>query len=72
MNEKLQKVYYLIGIVQRISMVVLTFLMMGAAYKIYALSLQYDLMFQGYGVEIRELHRIVLEIQGMLHRSIFF
>jgi hypothetical protein len=65
MNEKLQRIYYIIGIIQRISMVILTFIMMGAAYKIYDLSLKY-------GTEIREIHQLVEKFYIMIHKSWFF
>ena len=65
MNEKLQKTYYIIGIVQRITMIILTFLMMGAAYKIYDLSVKY-------GVEIKEIHKLVETIYNLLYKSWIF
>ena len=48
MNERLQRIYYIIGIIQRVSMVIVTILMCGAAYKIYDLSVKY-------GTEIKEI-----------------
>ena len=42
MNERLQRIYYIIGIIQRVSMVIVTILMCGAAYKIYDLSVKYE------------------------------
>jgi len=65
MNEKLQRAYYIIGIIQRISMMILTFIMIGAAYKIYDLSVKY-------GTEIKEIHKLVETIYQMLHKSWFF
>jgi len=65
MSEKLQKIYYIIGIIQRIGMIILTFAMMGAAYKIYDLTLKY-------GVEIREIHKLVQDLYNMIHKSWFF
>jgi len=64
-NEKLQRAYYIIGIIQRITMIILTFAMMGAAYKIYDLSIQY-------GVEIKEIHQLVVNLYNMIHKSWFF
>lgn len=72
MNEKLQRIYYLIGIVQRIAMIIMTFCMMAAAYKIYALTLKYGALFDSYGVEIKEIHRLVELIRVMLQKSWFF
>jgi len=65
MNEKLQRIYYIIGIIQRVSMVILTFCMIGAAYKIYDLSLKY-------GNEIKEIHQLVQNLYDMIHRSWLF
>jgi uncharacterized membrane protein YdfJ with MMPL/SSD domain len=65
MNDKLQKIYYIIGIIQRVTMIILTFAMMGAAYKIYNLSLQY-------GIEIKKIHQLVINIYNLIHKSWFF
>ena len=65
MNEKLQKIYYIIGIIQRITMIILTFCMMGAAYKIYDLSVKY-------GIEIKEIHQLIQNLYNMLHKSWLF
>jgi len=65
MNERLQRIYYIIGIIQRVSMVILTFAMIGAAYKIYNLSLKY-------GNEIKEIHQLVQNLYDMIHRSWLF
>jgi hypothetical protein len=72
MNERLQKIYYIIGIIQRISMVLLTFLMMGAAYKIYDLSIKTSKMLEQYGVELQDMHVLITKIYTMLKASIFF
>jgi hypothetical protein len=72
MNDKLQRVYYILGIIQKIVMIILTFLMMGAAYKIYELSVRYGKLFEMYGIEIKEMHRLIEVIRLMLHKSIFF
>ena len=65
MNDKLQKIYYIIGIIQRVTMIVLTFCMIVAAYKIYNLSLKY-------GNEIKEIHQLVQNLYDMIHRSWLF
>jgi len=65
MNDKLQKIYYIIGIIQRVSMVILTFAMIGAAYKIYNLSLKY-------GIEIKEIHKLMQDLYTLIHRSWIF
>lgn len=65
MNEKLQRIYYIIGIIQRISMVIVTILMCGAAYKIYDLSVKY-------GVEIKEIHKLMQDLYLIIHRSWIF
>ena len=65
MNDKLQKIYYIIGIIQRVSMVILTFCMMGAAYKIYDLSVKY-------GIEIKEIHKLMQDLYILIHRSWIF
>lgn len=72
MNEKLQRIYYIIGIIQRIGMIILTFCMIGAAYKIYGLSIKSLELIQQYGIEIKEIHRIIETIRIMLHKSWFF
>jgi hypothetical protein len=65
MNEKLQKTYYIIGIIQRITMIFLTFAMMGAAYKIYNYLLTY-------GAEIKEMHILLENFYKLIDRSWFF
>jgi hypothetical protein len=65
MNEKLQRIYYIIGIIQRVTMIVLTFCMMGAAYKIYDLSVKY-------GAEIKEIHKLMQDLYNIIHRSWIF
>jgi len=65
MNDKLQKIYYIIGIIQRVSMVILTFAMIGAAYKIYNLSLKY-------GIEIKEIHKLMQDLYILINRSWIF
>jgi hypothetical protein len=65
MNERLQRIYYIIGIIQRVSMVILTFCMIGAAYKIYDLSLKY-------GIEIKEIHKLMQDLYLLIHRSWIF
>jgi uncharacterized membrane protein YdfJ with MMPL/SSD domain len=65
MNDKLQRIYYIIGIIQRVSMVILTFAMIGAAYKIYNLSLKY-------GIEIKEIHKLMQDLYILIHRSWIF
>ena len=65
MNEKLQRIYYIIGIIQRFSMVIVTILMCGAAYKIYDLSVKY-------GTEIKEIHKLMQDLYLLIHRSWIF
>lgn len=65
MNEKFQKIYYIIGIIQRITMIILTLAMIGAAYKIYDLSLKY-------GIEIKEIHELVIKLHNLIKGSWFF
>jgi len=72
MNDKLQKIYYIIGIIQRSLMIVLTFAMIGAAYKIYDLSIKSFELIQQYGIEIKEIHQIIENIRVMLHKSWLF
>ena len=63
--DKLQKTYYIIGIIQRITMIILTFCMMGAAYKIYNLTVKY-------GIEINEIHQLVEKVYRLIDKSWFF
>jgi len=72
MNEKLQRTYYIVGIIQRLSMVALTFGMMVASYKIYELSIKSLELIQSYGIEIKEIHKLLETIYTMLHKSWFF
>jgi len=65
MNEKLQRIYYIIGIIQRITMIVLTFAMMGVAYKIYDLSIKYR-------IQINEIQQLLEKLYKMIDRSWFF
>ena len=65
MNDKLQRVYYIIGIIQRVSMMIVTLLLCGAAYKIYDMTLKF-------GVEIKDIHSLVNGINTMMHKSWFF
>lgn len=65
MNEKLQKIYYIIGIIQRITMIILTFIMMGVAYKIYDSLIKY-------GIEIKEIHQLINNFYKLIDRSWFF
>jgi hypothetical protein len=62
---RLQKTYYIIGIIQRITMIILTFCMMGASYKIYDLSLKY-------GIELKEMHQLLEKFYIMIHKSWLF
>jgi hypothetical protein len=64
-NEKLQKTYYIIGIIQRITMIFLTFAIMGGAYKIYNYLLTY-------GVEIKEMHILLQNFYNLIDRSWLF
>jgi hypothetical protein len=64
-NEKLQKIYYIIGIIQRIIMIILTFCMMGLFYKIYELSIQY-------GIQINKIPELIEKLYKLLDRSWFF
>jgi len=72
MNEKLQRIYYIIGIIQRIGMVILTIAMIGAAYKIYDLSIKSLAMIQQYGVEIGKIYNIIESLYKMIDKSWFF
>lgn len=65
MNEKLQKIYYIIGLIQGITMIILTICMMGAAYKIYDLSIKY-------GLEINEIHILIQKFYTLIEKSWFF
>jgi hypothetical protein len=72
MNEKLQRIYYIIGIIQRIAMIIMTFGMMGVAYKIYNSMIQYGLLFALYGKEIQSIQQKIELIRIMLDKSWFF
>jgi hypothetical protein len=65
MNEKLQRTYYIIGIIQRITMIVLTFVMMIASYKIYDLSIRY-------GTQINQIQLLVEKVYNLIHKSWLF
>jgi len=72
MNEKLQRTYYIIGIIQRIGMILLTLAMIGAAYKIYELSIKSYALLDMYGKEIKEIHILLTNLYQMIHKSWFF
>jgi hypothetical protein len=65
MNEKLQRWYYILGIVQRISMVILTFLIMGVAYKSISIMLDFH-------KEIVDLHLIISKLYTLIDKSWLF
>jgi hypothetical protein len=72
MNERLQKTYYIIGIIQRVTMILLTIGMIGAAYKIYDLSIRSYNMLTIYEKEIKEIHQTVDNLYYILHKSWIF
>jgi succinate dehydrogenase hydrophobic anchor subunit len=65
MNEKLQRWYYILGIAQRVSMVILTFLIMGVAYKVLSLAGNFQ-------ITINELHDTVNKLYILIDRSWLF
>ena len=65
MNEQFQKIYYLVGIIQRITMIILTLVMIGASYKIYELSIKY-------GIQINQIQEIITKLYKLIDRSWFF
>jgi hypothetical protein len=65
MNEQLQRTYYIIGIIQRITMIVLTLFMIGASYKIYELSIKY-------GIQINQIQEIITKLYKLIDKSWFF
>ena len=65
MNEKLQRWYYILGIAQRISMVILTFLIMGVAYKSISIMLDFH-------KEIIDLHTIISKLYNLIDKSWLF
>lgn len=72
MNEKLQKIYYYIGIIQRLSMLLLTIIMIVASYKIYSLSVKTLEIINQYGIDIKQIQDLVESIHTMLEKSWFF
>jgi len=65
MNEQLQKIYYLVGIIQRITMIILTLAMIGASYKIYELSIKY-------GIQINQIQEVITKLYKLIDKSWFF
>ena len=65
MNEKLQRAYYILGIVQRVSMVFLTFLMVGVAYKALSILINFQ-------TEIKEIHSLIEIFYKLIDRSWLF
>lgn len=53
-------------------MVILTIAMIGAAYKIYDLSIKSLAMIQQYGVEIGKIYNIIESLYKMIDKSWFF
>jgi len=65
MNEKLQRAYYILGIVQRVSMVFLTFLMVGVAYKALSILINFQ-------TEIKEIHSLIETFYKLIDKSWLF
>ena len=65
MNEKLQRAYYILGIVQRVSMVFLTFLMVGVAYKALSILVNFQ-------TEIKEIHSLITLFYKLIDKSWLF
>ena len=61
----LEKAYHIVGIAQRVAMVILTFLMVGVFYKV--LTILINLQF-----EIKEIHRIVELFYKLVDKSWLF
>jgi hypothetical protein len=72
MNEKLQKIYYIIGIIQRIGMILLTVAIIGASYKIYSLSEKSMKIMETYRTEISGMKTSVDNLYKLLDKSWFF
>jgi len=63
--NNLEKAYHIVGIVQRVAMVILTFLMVGVSYKLLTILLNFQ-------VEIKEIHRIVELFYKLVEKSWLF
>ena len=55
----LEKIYHIVGILQRIIMVILTFLMVGVAYHALSILIYFQL-------EIKEIHRLMETIYKLI------
>lgn len=65
MTSGLEKAYHIVGIVQRVAMVILTFLMVGVFYKILTLLLNLQ-------IEIKEIHRLLELFYKLVDKSWLF
>ena len=65
MTPGLEKAYHIVGIVQRIAMVILTFLMVGVSYKLLTILLQFQ-------IEIKEMHILLKLFYKLIDKSWFF
>lgn len=65
MTPGLEKAYHIVGIVQRVAMVILTFLMVGVSYKLLTILLNFQ-------VEIKAIHDIVNKLYILLDKSWLF
>lgn len=70
--DKLQKIYYIIGIVQRIAVILLLLFMIGATYKIYNQSSQSLILITQYGNEIKEIKNTTKLLYKLVDKSWFF
>lgn len=65
MTPGLEKAYHIVGIVQRVAMVILTFLMVGVSYKLLTILLNFQ-------NEIKAIHDIVNKLYILIDKSWLF
>jgi len=65
MNEKLQRAYYILGIIQRVSMVILTFLIAVVSYQAIAIMSQFQ-------VQINDIQTIINKLYILIDKSWLF
>ena len=63
--NNLEKAYHIVGIVQRVAMVVLTFLMVGVCYKLLTILLNFQ-------IELKEMHRVLDLFYKLIDKSWLF
>jgi TRAP-type C4-dicarboxylate transport system permease small subunit len=65
MTPGLEKAYHIVGIIQKVAMAILTFLMVGVSYKLLTILLNFQ-------SEIKEIHRLLELFYRLVDKSWLF